>query len=106
MPVLLYGLLAGTISENAVLENVSITGSRLLIHSGSYFGTDDYVIGLLCGMGSADIDISGITCETTGDPDVIWLIVNDGEVTITDEAPADAEPVEEDGAAEETVPAE
>lgn len=51
-----YGLLAGTISEKAVFENVAITGSHLQIDSAAYFGTDDYVIGLLCGMGKADVE--------------------------------------------------
>lgn len=82
-----YGLLAGSISDKAVFENVSIANSRLLIDSSSYFGTDDYTIGLLCGMGSAPIDASGITCAVTGEENVLWIVVADGVVTLLDEAP-------------------
>ena len=51
-----YGLLAGTISDQAVLENITILGSHLHIDASAYFGTDDYVIGLLCGLGSVDVE--------------------------------------------------
>lgn len=97
-----YGLLAGSISSEAMVVNVTIKNSTLAIDSGSYFGTDDYVIGLICGMGSTDIDASGITCTVVGDaPDTLWAIVNDGMVTLSDE------PVEETvSPVEETVPEE
>ena len=91
-----FGLLAGTISEKAVFENVKITG-KLIIDAASYFGTDDYVIGLLCGMGSAPIDISGIECAVSGDG--LWVSVMDGIVHLND-APA------EEAVSEPTVPEE
>lgn len=78
-----FGLLAGTVSDSAQLQNVTITDSRLLVDSAAYFGTDDYVIGLVCGMGETDIDASGITCEATGDaPESIVITVTDGTVTV------------------------
>ena len=73
-----YGLLAGSISEKAVFENVQITSGILQIDSGCYFGTDDYTIGLLCGMGSAPIDYSAITCTAVGDAPETVLITVDG----------------------------
>lgn len=78
-----YGLLAGTISEGAAFTNVQILTSTLQIDSGCYFGTDDYSIGLLCGMGSGDIDTSGITCVATGtEPDKVIITVSEGVVTV------------------------
>lgn len=79
-----FGLLCGTASESAVLSNVTIADSRLLIDSSAYFGTDDYVIGLVCGMGQTNVDDSGITCAATGDnPESIVITVTDGTVTVT-----------------------
>ena len=70
-----YGLLAGTVSQGATLENVVVSSGKLLIDSGCYFGTDDYVIGLVCGMGTTNVDATNIVCEPTGD--------NPEKVTIT-----------------------
>ena len=56
-----FGLLAGTISENAVLENVSISGGIVISHSCTFRG-DIYTIGLVCGVGSTGVDYSQITC--------------------------------------------
>jgi len=77
-----FGLLAGTISEKAVIENVAISGGQLIVDAGSYFGTEDYVIGLLCGMGTAPVE-ADITCTTTGEG--LWVSVADGLVTLSDE---------------------
>jgi len=91
-----YGLLAGSISESAQLTGVTINNGLLQIDSGCYFGTSDYVIGLLCGMGTASVETDGITCQVVGEPDVLWATVVDGEVIISDEAPAQQEaPAEE-----------
>lgn len=79
-----YGLLAGTISQEAVLTGVTIADSCLQIDSSAYFGTDDYVIGLVCGMGDPGIDHSGITCSAVGAaPESIVITVTDGTVTVT-----------------------
>ena len=78
-----YGLLAGTVSENSTVSNVTIADSCLQIDSGAYFGTDDYVIGLVCGMGDPGIDHSGITCAAVGAaPESIVITVTDGTVTV------------------------
>ena len=94
-----YGLLAGTISEKALFENVEITGGQLLVDASCYFGTDDYVIGLLCGMGSASIDTSSIECGVIGEG--LWISVTDGIVHLSD-APAQDAVSETAAATEET----
>lgn len=78
-----YGLFAGVIAGDTTIENVTIADSILQIDSGCYFGVDDYSIGLLCGMGSADIDVSGITCQGSGDnAESVVITVSDGDVTV------------------------
>ena len=76
-----YGLLAGTVSEGATLENVTVASGKLLIDSGCYFGTDDYVIGLVCGMGTTTVDATNIVCEPTGDnPEKVTVTVAENGV--------------------------
>ncbi len=78
-----YGLLAGTVADSAVLTNVNVLNSCLQIDSGCYFGTDDYTIGLVCGMGSPAVDYSGITCQATGDaPENVVISVTENTVTV------------------------
>ena len=79
-----FGLFAGSISEAAQLDGVSIINSALKIDSGCYFGADDYSIGLICGMGSdAKVDPSGITCIAVGDaPETVDITVNGNIVTL------------------------
>lgn len=78
-----YGLLAGTISDKAAFTNVQILSSTLQISSDCYFGTDDYTIGLLCGMGSVPIDYSQIACTAVGDdPAKVVITVNGNAVTV------------------------
>ena len=78
-----FGLLAGTVSENAQLSNVAVSG-KVQIAWDAYFGTDDYVIGLLCGMGEPDVDAAGITCEVVGEnAETVTVTVDDGKVTLT-----------------------
>lgn len=81
-----YGLFAGTISDTATISNVKILGSSLKIDSACYFGVDDYSIGLVCGMGNANVvDTAEITCEVVGkNPEKLNVIVNGNEVTIAD----------------------
>lgn len=79
-----YGLLAGAVSEKASLTNLQILDSALNIDSDSYFATDDYVIGLVCGMGTTAVAGDGITCQATGsNPESIVVTVTDGTVTVT-----------------------
>ena len=78
-----FGLFAGSISGETTLENITITNGILQIDSGCYFGVEDYTIGLLSGMGSADIDTSGILCQGCGDnAESVEITVTDGEVTV------------------------
>ena len=80
-----FGLLAGTISDKANILHLAIQDSCLQIDSSAYFGTDDYVIGLLCGTGSPlFMDMSGIRCEAVGaNPESIVITVEDGMVTVS-----------------------
>lgn len=79
-----FGLFAGTVSADAKVQNVQILSSVLQIDSGAYFHTEDYVIGLICGMGDPGIDDSGITCIAVGDaPESIVVTVTDGIVIVT-----------------------
>ncbi len=78
-----YGVFAGTVSAGATLSGVRITGGTLQIDSSCYFGAEDYVIGLVCGMGSTDIDSADITCVPVGDaPERVRITVNEQEVTV------------------------
>ena len=79
-----YGLFAGTISNNATINNVQILNSTLKIDSSCYFGADDYSIGLVCGLGNASlVSNSQIDCVVVGDePEKMDVSVNDNTVTI------------------------
>lgn len=78
-----YGLLCGSLSDSAALTNVRILESTLQISSSCYFGTDDYVIGLVCGMGDSQLDSTGITCQATGDqPENLVITVTDNTVSV------------------------
>lgn len=79
-----FGLFAGTISNGVEISNVSLVNSVLQIDSGCYFGVDDYAVGLICGMGNADvIRASGVTCVATGDaPEKLIITVEDNTVNV------------------------
>ncbi len=76
-----FGLLAGTISADAQIANVKILNSTLQVDAGEvYFGTDDYAIGKVCGVGYTDvIDFSGITCKVIGAEDKLTILENEDE---------------------------
>ncbi len=82
-----YGLFAGTLSKDAVISGVNITGSMLHINTACYFGVDDYSIGLVCGMGDASvIDTAEIGCSVVGDePEKITVEISGNAVSITAE---------------------
>ena len=86
-----FGLFSGVISDSAKLEDVKILDSHLNIDASAYFGTEDYVIGLLCGMGSADVDWD-IKASVIGEG--LYAVENNGIVTLTTEAPAEEIPEE------------
>lgn len=94
-----FGLLAGVVSDSAKLEGVKITNGLLNIDASAYFGTEDYVIGLVCGMGSADVD-HDITAAVIGEG--LYAVENNGLVTLTTEAPAQEETLTEEVIVEET----
>ncbi len=78
-----YGLLAGSVSAQAQLSQVQITESTLAIHSDCYFGTEEYDIGLICGVGQTDIDFSGITATAVGDkPEAVEITVDGQTVQV------------------------
>jgi len=73
-----YGLLAGTVSAQADISGVSILSSQILVDSGCYFGADDYVIGLVSGMGNVQLDAAQIICEATGaNPENLAITVDE-----------------------------
>ena len=78
-----FGLLTGTISGDAVLENINIAASKLQIDSSCYFGVDEYVIGLVCGMGDPTRVNADISCAVVGDlPESIAVNVDGNDVTL------------------------
>ena len=78
-----FGLLAGTISGDCVLEGVEVLSSCLQIDSACYFGVDEYAVGLVCGMGDPSRIVADIVCEVVGDaPDQVAVTVEGNEVTL------------------------
>ena len=78
-----YGLLAGTIAENASISNIEIIDGKLQIDSACYFSVDDYTIGLVCAEGNPGIT-ADISCVTVGEnPKSIRIKIDDnGMVTL------------------------
>ena len=79
-----FGLLAGMISAEAQLEGVTVTGSLLI--GKNCFPSDSYLIGLVCGLGSCELDFSGITCapaEEGQESPAITVDEESGEVTLS-----------------------
>ncbi len=79
-----YGLLAGTISNEAKLDKIKILSSKLQIDSSCYFGVEDYSIGLVCGMGNAGaVEKAEIECIAVGNnPEALKITVNGNTVTV------------------------
>ena len=79
-----FGLFAGNIAAGATISDVTIANSALQIDSACYFGVDDYVIGLLCGMGDSSlVDYSGISCTAVGDnPEILEITVDGNDVNV------------------------
>lgn len=79
-----FGLLAGSVSSEALLDNVSVSGK--LVIKDTCYTQSGYVIGLLFGSGyNGQIDISSIECEYDEESAKINVEVNKqtGEVTLT-----------------------
>ena len=79
-----YGLLAGTISDQANITGLEIRSSTLQIDSKCYFGVDDYAIGLVCGMGNVSAAaVAEITCKAVGDqPETVQIQVSGNSVAV------------------------
>ncbi len=76
-----FGLLAGSISAEAVLSNVTVAGT-MYISENCY--PSEYTIGLLCGSGSTNGVTYSIDCQTAEDnTDKISVSVDGDEVNIT-----------------------
>ena len=78
-----YGLLAGSISDQAILTGVTIEKGVLQIDSSCYFGVDDYSIGLICGLGEANGVTADVSCKAVGNnPESVKIQVNGNAVTV------------------------
>ncbi len=78
-----YGLLAGTISANATLSNVKILSSTLQVDETAYFGTEDYAIGKVCGVGyTSAMDFSGITVQVVGEEGKLVILESGNEIVL------------------------
>ncbi len=102
-----FGLLCGTASDKAKLTGIRFESCLLLVDSGAYFGTDDYVIGLVSGMGNTGISHSGISADMVGEDLTQYVQLDlDGQVTFTDTPPVTPEPIAEENIPKETTPEE
>ena len=78
-----YGLFAGSVSDKAEISGVEILSGTLQVDSGCYFGSDDYVIGLVSGMGTTGIDASNVTTAGVGNaPETVVISVDGEEVSV------------------------
>lgn len=78
-----FGLLCGSLSSDAVLQDVTVTGELLI--SENCYPLPSYLIGLLCGSGEGqNVDLSGISCRVSEDSsEMITVTVDEnGAVTI------------------------
>lgn len=79
-----FGLLAGSISNSATLDGVSVSGTLLV--SEECYPQSDYQIGLVAGSGAPEsIPTSGITCRPAeeGTERISIEVEADGSVTVT-----------------------
>ncbi len=77
-----FGLLAGTIAEGALLEQVTVSGSLIV---GAKCFPGDYTVGLVCGTGSAPgVDHANITASAEeGTSITVETNADNGVVTVT-----------------------
>ena len=86
-----YGLLAGSVAEGAAVTDTALLEGKLFIDPNAYFMTDDYVIGLITGIGS--VELTRAEAVSTSDP-ALW-IVNEGYVIPNETGEIPTEAVEE-----------
>ncbi len=77
-----FGLLAGTASEQARIENVTVTGE--IIIDNALLTTENLSVGLISSSGMLGIDASGITYSVSGEGDRVSIdgINEDGTLNI------------------------
>ena len=82
-----FGLLCGTLSDDATIENVTIKGKLLIDPALFLEDMDGATYGLIAGSGNtAGIDLSGLSVQATGDEKnrvILTVIPETGEVIIT-----------------------
>ena len=83
MPDARFGLLAGLVSADAVLEEVSLTGTLYI--GKDIYPSSTYLIGLVSGLGTTALDFSGITCLPVeeGQGPAITVDEESGAVTLS-----------------------
>lgn len=81
-----FGIFAGTVSQSSEINGVKLLNSTLNIDSSSYFASDDYSVGLVCGMGNDQAIITeGLQCVIVGDdPERYTVEVDGNSVTLTE----------------------
>ena len=79
-----FGIFAGTVSQSAKINDVKLLNGKLNIDSASYFASDDYSIGLVCGMGNDQAILAeGLQCTVVGDdPERYTVEINGNSVTL------------------------
>lgn len=79
-----YGILAGSVSSETSLSGVKLQNSTLAVDSGAFFLTEDYTVGLLCGIGLPEgVEAVNLQCVATGKtPENVIITVNGNAVTL------------------------
>ena len=78
-----FGVLAGTLSGDASLTNVTVKGKLQIDSACSTTLKEDCAIGLVCGVGDATAVTAEITCEAVGEAaDTVKITVDGNEVTV------------------------
>ncbi len=77
-----FGLLAGTISNEATLSDITVSGSFNI--SSDIYPDTEYSLGVLSGnIIDTGIDISNITCQVTGDEAKLSLNISNGQIELS-----------------------
>ncbi len=79
-----YGLFAGSIDSAAQITGVQVLSSTLQINSGCALRSNDYIFGLICGMGNySALDVAEITAVAVGDnPESVTIEVDEVNGTL------------------------
>ena len=78
-----FGVLAGTLTGDATIENVTVKGTLQIDSACKTSLKDDSIIGLVCGAGDASGITAEITCEAVGKaPETVKITVDGNEVSV------------------------